>query len=276
MFKKIALGMLLAAAAAAVLPASAAAELTYSGSSTVGMGVLEAGAVKSFEEKTGIKFSSVQMPGSGKGLQAVLDGSAALAGVSRALTKKEIREGFVATEIGFDAIAVFVHNSNPVGNLTKEQLKGIFTGRLRNWNEVGGKNAPLQPNTEIAGQKRATMLAFQEMVMDDAPYGDGFKQIDFPRDQIIETAKNELAICTVSRGLLSRLSPYMRSKVKLVTVNGIGPWESDILSGRYIIARPLLLVTRGKPKGEAKRFIDFMLSPDGQKVVGFNFVQVKQ
>jgi phosphate transport system substrate-binding protein len=276
MFKKIALGMLLAAAAAAVLPASAAAELTYSGSSTVGMGVLEAGAVKSFEEKTGIKFSSVQMPGSGKGLQAVLDGSAALAGVSRALTKKEIREGFVATEIGFDAIAVFVHNSNPVGNLTKEQLKGIFTGRLRNWNEVGGKNAPLQPNTEIAGQKRATMLAFQEMVMDDAAYGDGFKQIDFPRDQIIETAKNELAICTVSRGLLSRLSPYLRSKVKLVTVNGIGPWESDILSGRYIIARPLLLVTRGKPKGEAKRFIDFMLSPDGQKVVGFNFVQVKQ
>jgi phosphate transport system substrate-binding protein len=196
--------------------------------------------------------------------------------VSRALKKKEIKQNLVGTEIGLDAIAVFVHADNPVRNLTKEQLKGIFTGQIRNWKEVGGNDASIEPNTEIAGAKRATMLEFQEMVMDNAPYGEGFKQIDFPKDQIIETAKNKNAICTVSRGLLMKLSAYMRTKVKVVTVNGAGPTEADILSRAYIISRPLLLVTKGNPTGDAKEFIDFMLSPEGQKKVKINFVRVKQ
>jgi len=250
--------------------------LSYSGSSTIGMGILEAGAQKAYEEKTGKKFTLVEMPGSGKGLQALLDDKVTIAGVSRGLKKEERKQDLVGTEIGYDAIAIFVNASNPVQNLSKEQLKGIFTGRIRNWSEVGGSNAPIEPNTEIAGAKRATMLEFQEMVMDKAPYGEGFKQIDFPRDQIIETAKNKNAICTVSRGLLMKLSAYMRTKVKVVTVNGAGPTEADILSRAYIISRPLLLVTRGNPTGEAKRFIEFMLSPEGQKKVRINFVQVKQ
>lgn len=112
--------------------------------------------------------------------------------------------------------------------------------------------------------------------MDKAPYGDGFKQIDFPKDQIIETAKNKNAICTVSRGLLMKLSAYMRTKVKIVTVNGAGPTEADILSRAYIISRSLLLVTKGNPAGESKQFIEFMLSQEGQKKVRINFVPVKQ
>jgi len=250
--------------------------LSYSGSSTIGMGILEAGALKTFEEKTGVKFTSVDMPGSGKGIQALLEGKATVAGVSRELTQKEKDNNLFGTVIGYDAIAVFVHNNNAVKNLSKEKLKGIFTGRIKNWKEVGGKNAPIEPNTEIAGEKRATMLAFQEMAMDNAPYGSGFRQIDFPRDQISETAKNENAICTVSMGLRSRLSAHLRDKVKVVTVNGVEPTETDILSGSYVISRPLLLVTKGKPRAEAKRFIEFMLSTEGQKKVGINFVRAKQ
>lgn len=275
MIKRI---LLIVAICFAVLPGKAFAgnDLSYSGSSTIGMGILEAGAQKAYEEKTGKKFGFVEMPGSGKGLQALLDGKVSIAGVSRALKKEEKKQNLVGTEIGYDAIAIFVHANNPVQNLTKEQLKGIFTGSIRNWKEVGGKDMPIEPNTEIAGAKRATMLEFQEMVLDKAPYGEGFKQIDFPRDQIIETAKNEKAICTVSRGLLMNLSAYMRTKVKVVTVNGASPSEADILSRAYIISRPLLLVTNGKPAGEAKQFIDFMLSPEGQKKVRINFVRMKQ
>lgn len=112
------------------------------------------------------------------------------------------------------------------------------------------------------------MLEFQEMVMDGAPYGEGFQQIDFPKDQIIETAKNKNAVFTVSRGLLMKLSSYMRTKVKVLGVNGAGPTEADILSRAYIISRPLLLVTSGKPKREAKRFIDFMLSEEDRRKSG--------
>lgn len=251
-------------------------DLSYSGSSTIGMGILEAGAQKSYEESTGKKFALMEMPGSGKGLQALLDGKVSIAGVSRPLKKQEKKQDLIGYEIGYDAIAIFVHAENPIKNLTKEQLKGIFTGRIRNWKEVGGHNAPIEPNTEIAGAKRATMLEFQEMIMDKEPYGPGFKETDFPRDQIIETAKNKNAICTVSRGLLMKLSSYMRTKVKVITVNGAGPTEQDILSRTYIISRPLLLVTKGPATGEAKQFIDFMLSPEGQNKVRINFVRVKQ
>jgi phosphate transport system substrate-binding protein len=240
------------------------------------MSVLDAGAVKAFEQKTGIKFKSVEQPGSGKGIQALLDGKVTLAGASRALKAEEKAKKLLGTAIGYDAIAVFVHKNNPVKNLTKEQVKGIFTGKIKNWKEVGGKNAPIQPNTEIAGEKRATMLAFQEMAMDNAPYGTGFKEIDFPRDQIVDVARNENAVCSVSYGLLAAVSGDLRENVKAVTVNGIAPTAANIQSGAYLISRPLLLVTQGLPKGDVKKFIDFMLSQDGQKIVSVNFVPVKK
>ncbi|MHB8880517.1 MAG: phosphate ABC transporter substrate-binding protein [Thermodesulfovibrionales bacterium] len=256
--------------------ALAADELSYSGSSTIGMSVLDAGAVKAFEQKSGIKFKSIDQPGSGKGIQALLDGKVTLAGVSRTLKPDEKAKKLLGTAIGYDAIAVFVHKSNPVKNLTKEQVKGIFTGKIKNWKEVGGKDSPIRPNTEIAGQKRATMLAFQEMAMDNAAYGTGFKEIDFPRDQIVDVAKNENAICGVSFGLLAAVGSDLRGNVKAVTVNGFAPSDANIQSGAYLISRPLLLVTQGLPKGNVKKFIDFMLSPEGQKIVGTNFVRVRK
>lgn len=251
-------------------------DLIYSGSSTIGMGVLNAGAQAAFEKKTGIKFKSVEMPGSGKGIQALLEGKATIAGVSRALEVEEKKQRLLGHIIGYDAIAVYVNKGNPVKNLTKEQLKKIFTGEIRNWKEVGGKDAPIEANTEIAGEKRATMLAFQEMAMDKAPYGKGFKEIDLPRDQIVDVAKNPNAICTVSIGLLAEVSPDLQRRVKVLTVNGVEPNAKNIQSGAYLISRPLLLVTKGLPKGNVKKFIDFMLSKGGQEIVGKSFVPVRR
>lgn len=253
-----------------------AEDLTYSGSSTIGMSILEAGAVTAFQNKTGVKFKSVEQPGSGKGIQALLDGKVAFAGASRALKPEEKSQKLLGTAIGYDAIAAFVHKSNPVKNLSKEQIKGIFTGKIKNWKEVGGKDAPIRPNTEIAGQKRATMLAFQEMAMDNAAYGAGFREIDFPRDQIVDVAKNENAICTVSYGLLAAVDANLRGNVKALTIGGIAPTDANIQSGAYLISRPLLLVSKGLPKDNVKKFIDFMLSAEGQNIVGKNFVPVKK
>lgn len=251
-------------------------ELSYSGSSTISMSVLEAGAVKAFEAKTGIKFKSIENPGSGKGVKALVEGKVPLAGASRALTAEEKKAKVVGHIIGYDAIAVFVHKSNPVKNLTKDQLKGIFTGRIKNWKEVGGKDGPIVPNTEILGEKRATMLVFQELVMDGAPYAAGFKEIDLPRDQIVETAREPNSICSVSAGLLSAVDPAVRENVRAVAVNGVDPTEKNIRSGAYLISRPLVLATMGLPKGNVKKFIDFMLSKEGQEIVAKNFVPVKR
>jgi len=267
--------MLLFAALLAIPAAGIAETLTYSGSSTIGTGILTAGAVDAFAKKTGKKFSLVDIPGSGKGVKALIEGKVELAGASRPLKPEEKKEKLSAVTIGYDAVAVFVHKSNPVKNLTKEQLKGIFTGKIKNWKEVGGKNAPIVPNTEILDGKRATIEMFQEHVMDGAAYAK-FKQVDLPRDQIVELAKEENGICSVSLGLLATLGNDVRSKVKTVTVSGVAPDDKNVQSGAYIISRPLLLVTKGLPKGDVKEFINFMLSPEGQAIVTKNFVPVRK
>lgn len=254
----------------------AADEIAYSGSSTIGMSILQAGAVKAFEDKEGVKFQFVENPGSGKGIEALLAGKTPMAGASRPLSAGEKKNKLLGTAIGYDAIAVFVHQKNPITRLSKEQLKGIFSGSIKNWKEVGGKDAPITPNTEIAGEKRATMLEFQKLAMDDAPYAKGFKEIDLPRDQITYIAGDETGICSVSLGLLAAVGPEIRAKVKAISVDNMEPSDNNIRSGAYLISRPLLLVTNGLPKGLVKKFIDFMLSSEGQKYVAINFVPVKR
>ena len=178
--------------------------------------------------------------------------------------------------IGYDAVAVFVNKDNPVTDLSKEQLKGIFTGKMKNWKEVGGKDAPIIVNTGVQGAKRATMEMFNEMVMDKAAYGAGFKEIDLPKDQIVEVARTPNGIGTPSLGLLSAVPPDVRAKVKAILVDGVAPTHEDIQSGAYLISRPLNLATLGAPKGDVKAFVDFMLSPRGQAFVAKDFVPVRK
>lgn len=258
-----------------ILPTLSLADITYSGSSTIGTGILNAGAVDAFQKKTGRKFANVEIPGSGKGVKALIEDKVMLAGASRPLKPEEKKEKLSSTVIGYDAITVFVHKSNPIKGLTKEQLKGIFTGKIKNWKEVGGKNAPIAPNTEILDGKRATIEMFQEHVLDGAPHAK-FKQIDLPRDQIVEVSKDDNGICSVSLGLYATLPADIKAKVKPIQVNNIAPEDKNVRSGAYLISRPLNLVTKGIPKGEVKDFINFMLSPEGQAIVAKTFVPVRK
>jgi phosphate transport system substrate-binding protein len=272
---------LLAAITAAALlltpTLSAADEVRYSGSSTIGQSILDAaGARAAFERKTGVKFASLEVPGSGKGIEALLAGQANVAGASRPLRPEEKAKKILGTIIGYDAVAVFVNRDNPVSDLSKEQLKDIFTGKITNWKQVGGKDAPIAVNTEIQGAKRATMEMFNELVMDKAAYGAGFKQIDLPRDQIVEVARSPNGIGTPSLGLLAAVPPDVRAKVKAIAVDGIEPMPDNIQSGAYLISRPLNLATIGPPAGAVKVFVEFMLSPDGQALVARDFVAVRK
>jgi phosphate transport system substrate-binding protein len=266
-----------AVALLAPVVALAADGLSYSGSSTIGQAILEsAGAKRAFETKSGIKFTSFEVPGSGHGVEALIAGKVSVAGASRPLKAAEKSAGVLGTVIGYDAVAVFVNKDKPVNDRSKEQLKGIFTGKIKNWKEVGGKDAPIAVNTEIQGAKRATIEMFNEMVMDKAAYGAGFKEIDLPKDQIIEVARTPNAIGTPSFGLLAAVSTDVRAKVKAITVDGVGPTHADIQSGAYLISRPLNLCTMGPPKGDAKAFIEYMLSPEGQAFVAKDFVPVRK
>ena len=250
-------------------------EVHYSGSSTIGQSILQAaGARRAFEAKGGAKFAQLDVPGSGKGIDALLAGKVNVAGASRPIRAEEKAKGIVGTVIGYDAVAVFVNVDNPVDKLTKEQLKGIFTGKITNWKEVGGKDAPIAVNTEIQGAKRATIEMFNELVMDKVPYGAGFKEIDLPKDQIVEVARTPNGIGAPSLGLLAAAPRDLRAKVKAIAIDGVMPTHDAVRSGTYLASRPLNLATMGPPTGAAKAFIDFMLTPEGQTFVEKDFVGI--
>ncbi len=274
--KKLSLALLAFFLVAAPHKGMAEDGIFYIGSSTISMGILEQGAADAFTEKTGIPFKGLEHLGSGRGINALLSGKTDLAGASRPLTKDEKNKDAVGHTIGYDAIAVFVHRSNPLDSLTKDQLEGIFTGRTTNWREVGGEDLPITPNTEIPSTKRATYLMFQKIAMNGSPYGEGFTQIDLPRDQLVHLAGDRTGICSVSLGLLSAVGDEIRSELRVLSIDGVTPDEKSISSGSYLISRPLLLVTMGAPRGNIKRFVEFMLSSEGQGYVATNFVPVKR
>lgn len=237
--------------------------LKYTGSSTIGQNIMPE-AFKAFSAKTGIKTGSIENPGSGKGMDALLAGKAKLAGASRPLKPEEESKGAYSQIIGYDAICVFINSDNPVEGLTSDQVKDIFTGKIKNWKEVGGDDADIVVVTEIIGEKRATSLEFQTLVMDDEPYLEQRKEVDLPVDEVKAVVDDKNAIAGASIA-------FSRPGARAVAINNVEPSSSNVRSGAYLLSRPLVLATKGQPKGIYKQFIDYMTSSEGQEIVGKKF-----
>ncbi|MDP1808186.1 MAG: phosphate ABC transporter substrate-binding protein [Actinomycetota bacterium] len=243
-------------------------EITYTGSSTIGEHIIPEAFII-FSNKTGTKIGSIEVPGSGKGIKAVIDGKAPLAGSSRPLKPEEEQQGIESQPIGFDALGVFVNNDNPVKNLSKSQVIDIFTGKIKNWREVGGPDKPISVITEILGQARATMLEFQELAMDGQPYTKARKEVDRPADQVAELQKN-------SNGIISVSAAFSRPGIRELTIGGISISNKTVnASGTYPYTRPLVLVTKQNPPSVVQEFLDFMASSRGQEIVNRQFYTVK-
>ena len=247
--------------------ATAAAELSYVGSSTIGDSIIPA-AAEAFARKTGIKFGSIATQGSGQGLELVVGGAAPLAGVSRGLTFVEKQQRIYYQTIGYDAVAVYVHGSNPVTHLSKAELKGIYTGRIRSWKEVGGKDTPLVVITQISGGGRAQMVEFRDQIMDGAAYREDRLEVDRQPDQVA-------ALLSQPRGITAVTLAVGRPGITAVAIEAFPPDARSVRSGAYLLSRPLLLVTPARPDPDARRFVEFMLSPEGQAIVARKFLPLR-
>ena len=247
--------------------ATAAAELSYVGSSTIGDSIIPV-AAEAFARKTGVKFRSIDTQGSGKGLELVVGGAAPHAGVSRGLTFVEKQQRIYYQTIGYDAVVVYVHGSNPVTSLSKAAVKGIFTGRIRNWKEVGGKDAPLVVITQIWGAQRAQMVEFRDQIMEGAAYREDRLEVDRQSDQVA-------ALLSEPRGITAVSLSVARPGIKAVAIAGFPPDARSVRSGAYLLSRPLLLIIPARPDPDARRFVEFMLSPEGQAIVARQFVPVR-
>ena len=237
--------------------------ISYSGSSTIGETVIPP-ALEAFAKKTGAKIGSITTGGSGKGIEAVISGQAKLGGSSRPLFANEKKQGLRQTRIGYDGIFVFAHKDNQIRDLSRSQLKKIFTGRITNWKEVGGRDAPIVVVTEILGEQRATMLEFQKLIMDGETYLSDRQEVDRPAEQVSVLQNNDNAIISVS-------AAFSAPGIRAISVDHIQPSHKNIRSRKYHLIRPVYLFTKGAPKGIEKKFLDFMLSKKGQAIVFAHF-----
>lgn len=240
--------------------------LTYDGATSISRHVL-ADAIPAFEQKTGAKFGKVGEGGGGKGLARLFAGEVGIAGVARRLTADELSRQPYFQIIGYDALGVFVHASNPVKGLSKAQLKAIFTGAIVNWKDVGGPNLPIVTCSEPLLSGRNTLAVFKTVVLDEAAFGPVHEVAD-PSDCLAFVAANPGAVTFATVA-------YAIPGVRTILVDGVEPTPVRVVDSSYLLSRPLLLVTRGQPTGSAAAFLDFMLSADGQAIVGRKFIPVR-
>lgn len=237
-----------------------AGNLRYEGSSTVGKIIDDAKAV--YKNST---FSVDVVSESSGGEQCALRKNCDLGGVARDVEPKILEQNVVATLIGKDAIAAIVHKDNPIKELSSEQLKGIFTGKVTNWSQVGGNDLPIQPYMVKAAS--ATREVFAKHVLKGDNYGDVVK-VATPDATMVTTVGRELgAIGQISFSFFSEFS-----NVRAMSVDG---QEPSVNNPNYPISRDLNLATNGQPAGDSKAFIDWLLTPDGQAVVKKRFVGIK-
>jgi phosphate transport system substrate-binding protein len=210
-----------------------------------------------YNKKNAGRQVEVQGGGSTAGLQAVTNGLADIGTCSRAL-KADEAEQFTPTLIARDGVAIVVNPANPLNGLTTEQLRGLFSGRIRNWREVGGKDGPVRPITREEGS--GTRESFVNLVMGKERISPGALTQE-SNGAVKELVRGDpAAVGYMSLGLVGK-------ELKAVSVDGAEPTAGNVLAGTYKVARPFLFVTRGPVRPEAQAFIDFVLSPEGQKIL---------
>ena len=198
----------------------------------------------------------VQGGGSTAGIEAAITRAANIGMSSRSLIDDEKR--LYAVTIARDAIAIIVHSANPTKNLSLDQIRNIFSGKIENWKELGGPNHPIDIVTREEGS--GTRESFQKFVMgkEDISLGALVQDSNGAVRQVI--SNDASAIGYISLGLVN-------DQVKTIKVSGVEPNLSNVYSGKYKLVRPFLFVFNGEPDGEAKSFLDFVLSPPAQTLL---------
>lgn len=236
------------------------ADLVVAGSTTVQPIVTKAS--ERFAENHKGVLIGVQGGGSGTGIRMVGEGSIGIGASSRELSseEKEKHPDLEATTIGIDCIAIAVHPSNPLANmsLSIEQVRDIFSGRITNYKELGG------PDRRVVLVQRedgsGTRSMFENLVMNKCTVSDSALQKPASGAIRFTVSNNENAIGYVGIG-------YLDGSIKPVAINGALPTEENVRAKRYPLARNLYLVTKGAPSGVEKEFIDYILSEEGQRIV---------
>lgn len=196
--------------------------------------------------------------GSMLGLEALRDGIVDVALVSRELPSEE-EESLRTTVIAYDAIAILVNDGNEVNSLSSQQLRDIFGGDKLLWSEVGGQEVDIQILSREDGS--GTREAFEEMVMEGRRVT--LTAIVVPGNHAMGryVAEDPLAI-----GYASAVDIPLGARP--LRIDGVEPDLQAVTQGDYPLIRPFVLVTKQENSDEVQAFVNFVLSPAGQVIVG--------
>ena len=247
--------------------AAAAGTVVVNGSTTV------LPAMQKITEDFMAKHKDIQVSlsggGSGHGIKALIDKTTDVAMASRDIKPAEVenvkKNGGEAVRytVAIDAIVPIIHPKNTVKDLSLQQIRDIYAGRITNWKEVGGPDARITVVSRDSSS--GTFETWEELVMK----GERVQQralLQASNGAVLQTvAKNPNAIGYVGLG-------YITKDIKDVTIGGMKASAESALSRKWPLARDLYLFTNGQPSGDTKTLIDFALSTEGQvsvKEVGF-------
>jgi len=266
--KQIVLALLLVVLMGAAALAAQQRNVTVKGSDT--LVILGQRWAEIYMQKN--KGVSIQVTGggSGTGVAALINGTTDIAESSRPMKDKEkadlkAKRGKDTLElpVAVDGLAVYVHESNPVSELTLAQIKAIYTGAVKNWKEVGGKDERIILYSRE--NNSGTYVYFKEHVLENADY--------FPTAQTLPgTAAVINAVAKDRRGIgyggiaYGKGIKHLRVK-KDANSPAVEPSMENVLAARYPISRFLYWYLAGQPTGDVKAFAEWVVSKEGQEVV---------
>lgn len=241
-------------------------KVVLTGSSTVAPLAAEIG--KRFESlHPGVRVD-VQTGGSGRGIHDARQGLSDIGLVSRSL--KDDEKDLIAFPIANDGVGVILHKSNPVSSLTDEQVAGIYTGRISNWKDVGGKDAPITVVNKAEGRSTLELFCHYYKLRN----GDikAHVVIGDNAQGIKTVAGNGDSIGYVSIGT-AEVEAGQGTAIRLLPVGGVAASIENVGNGKFPLSRPLNLVVKKAPEGLAKEYIDFARSEKVHDIVrGQSFV----
>lgn len=198
--------------------------------------------------------------GSSAGVEAVLSGRADIGISSRELTGEEKADGAVGSIVAIDGIAVITDPDNPVTVLTTEQLADIYTGRIRNWRDVGGMDEPIVVAGREAGS--GTRNTFEELM--------GIRDICLYANELDSEGAVMARIASTPGGIGYVSFDVLNDKVCALAIDGVEATEENVKAGSYSLSRPFLMVTKGEVAGQkaaVRKLFDYLKSEAGEQLI---------
>jgi len=202
---------------------------------------------------------SIAGGGSGVGIKQVGEGIVDIGNSGRAPSDAEVEQyGLNLFKWAIDGVGVAVNPGNPVISLTKAQLKDIYSGKITNWKDLGGKDSLITVYTR--DESSGTRAVFWKKALDK---GDIVSSANF----VVSNGAMKTAIANDPNAIGYVSVGHMDASVAGVALDGVSPTIDTVKSGEYSVARGLYSNTKGDPSGLTKLFIEYLLSPEGQQIV---------